>query len=252
MYLIRIIPAEGSVDSTQSSPSSAGAEEGFSLRAVIFANGLLDEQTRILSLLQKDDVLIAADGGAKHMLAAGIQPHVVIGDMDSLDSLARENLREANVDFLEYPRDKDQTDLELALAKAIQMGISEILLFGLLGGRLDQTLANLLILTRKEWEGVRLILKDGADTAYLMRNRDEIFLDGEPGDIVSLIPLTERVSEVTTQGLRWPLQERDLELGTTLSVSNEMVSQQAIIKICNGKLILVHRENREEPLNKET
>jgi thiamine pyrophosphokinase len=222
-------------------PPSPAPGEGFHLRAVIMANGELKEELEISTYLRTDDLLIAADGGASNLLMAGIQPHVVIGDLDSLTTSQIEELSTIGVTLIEHPQDKDQTDLELALRYATAHNAKEILLLGLLGGRLDQTLANLLLLTRREWESVRLIVKAGYDTAYLLRNQDEMELSGQPGDTLSLIPVTGGVSGVTTHGLRWPLINADLDLGTTLGISNEMVGSQCRITISSGNILLVHR-----------
>ena len=217
-------------------------------RAVILANGPVDKTTDISSLLHADDILIAADGGASRFQSAGIQPHVVVGDMDSIDPALLEKLKSKGIELIGYPKDKDQTDLELAIHFAVGRGMTEILLLGLVGGRLDQTLANLLMLTRPEWGGIRLIVKDGMDTAYPMRDGDEFVLEGSPGDIVSLIPLSEFVSGLTTQGLRWPLHDKLVEFGTTLTVSNEMISEKARVTIRAGNLLLMHREGHDSRL----
>jgi thiamine pyrophosphokinase len=141
-----------------------------------------------------------------------------------------------------YPRDKDQTDLELALTYAVNSGVQEVLFFGVLGGRLDQSLANLMLLTRDDWKDFSMVISNAPDIAYMMRDRSKISLQGNPGDIVSLIPLSAAVTGVTTHGLRWPLKNAELTLGNTISVSNEMLEKLARIEIGIGKLLLVHRE----------
>jgi thiamine pyrophosphokinase len=113
------------------------------------------------------------------------------------------------------------------------------------GGRLDQSLANILLLTRDEWQDLRLIISAEPDTAYLMRDQDEISLLGHPGDIVSLIPLSSLVEDVSTQGLRWSLDHADLNLGNTLSVSNEMLDTAAHVQVGAGILLLIHRDEEE-------
>lgn len=144
--------------------------------------------------------------------------------------------------MIEYSPDKDQTDLELALTYAVQQGALEILLLGLLGGRLDQSMANILLLTRNEWKDLNLIVSDEPDIAYLMHDNDTVSIQGHPGDIVSLIPLSEVVTDVTTHGLRWQLDQAKLILGSTLSVSNELLETNAKIQIGSGKLFLIHRD----------
>ncbi len=212
------------------------------MRAVIFANGNIKKSSIPLSSLREDDLLIAADGGAQHLQELGLRPATVIGDMDSISSTLLNDLKTQGTQMIVYPRDKDQTDLELALTFAVQSGVQEVLFFGVLGGRLDQSLANLMLLTRDDWKNLSLVISNAPDIAYVMRDHGIISLQGNPGDIVSLIPLSAVVTEVSTQGLRWPLKNSELSLGNTISVSNEMLEKSARIEIGIGKLLLVHRD----------
>ena len=116
-------------------------------RLIIFANGILPELESARSLIQAGDVLIAADGGTQHILALGLFPSIVIGDLDSLTQADRRRLDAKEVEIRQYSADKDETDLELAFTYARTCGYREILVIGALGGRLDQTLGNLSMLT---------------------------------------------------------------------------------------------------------
>ena len=111
-------------------------------RIVIFANGELPDLESARALLKADDYLIAADGGANHLLKMGILPEVVIGDLDSVGEDTLFELTSAEVEIQQYSEDKDETDIELALGYAVELRPSSILIVGALGGRLDQTLAN--------------------------------------------------------------------------------------------------------------
>lgn len=211
------------------------------MRTVIFANGNLSDGQAVRAAIRPDDVLVAADGGARHCAALGLSPAVVIGDFDSIEPEFRRRLEGSGALFVLYPRDKDQTDLELALAYAIEQGSDDILLVGILGGRLDQTLANLMVLSRPEWKSSRLTVLEGPDRAYLLREGDAIQFEGQKRDVVSLIPLTPTVTVVSTQGLRWPLENDVLEFGSTRGVSNEMTGPSASVRIGGGQLLVVHR-----------
>lgn len=213
------------------------------MRAVIFANGTIGEPAQVASLINPEDLLIAADGGSLNCLAAGRWPHIVVGDLDSLSQEILVEFKRNKVKFLEHPRDKDQTDLELAIQFAVGQGATEVLFLGLYGERLDQTLANLLLLARDDWKDVRLTLSSGHEQAYLLHSGGSINLTGRPGDVVSLIPFSETVYGVSTHGLRWPLSEADLYFGTTLSISNELISSEASVKILSGKLLVTHRKS---------
>ena len=226
-------------------PSST-RKEGFILRAVIFANGKLNNSSKVLSQVREDDLIIAADGGAHHCLDLNLKPDIVIGDMDSISPTLLENLKNQETNIFVYPVDKDQTDLELALDYALRSGVKEVLFFGVLGGRLDLSLANLFLLSRDEWKSLTLVVIDEPDTAYLMRDGSIRSIFGNPGDTVSLIPLSETVTEVSTQGLRWQLNKVDLTQGNTLSVSNELIKTSAKVQIGKGKMLLIHRDTQTD------
>jgi thiamine pyrophosphokinase len=213
------------------------------MKVIIFANGLIEPQSQFIPDLMPGDLVIAADGGIKNALICGFNPDVVIGDLDSIPACKKGELVAHGTQFITYPRDKDQTDLELALDYAVKIGAEASILIGLLGGRLDQTIANLLLLTKDTYSPMKLSIFAGQDTAHLLRDHDTISIESMTGDIVSLIPLSPLVTGVTTQNLRWPLNSAKLEFGSTLSVSNEMKAPNASIQIKNGKLLVIHRRN---------
>jgi thiamine pyrophosphokinase len=213
------------------------------VRAVIFANGNIENQDHVAAILRSEDYLIAADGGAEHCKNLNLKPDVVIGDMDSISRGVEKGLHESGTKFISYPEDKDKTDLELALSYTQKIGADEILLFGILGGRLDMTVANLLLLAKDEWSDVSISVVEGGDTAYLINNTVPVSLVGKIGDKVSLIPLSGRVEGVSTSGLRWKLNDDILYFGDTRGVSNELSASTGDITVRSGKLLIVHRKS---------
>jgi thiamine pyrophosphokinase len=209
---------------------------------IIFANGIIGDPEKARDAIHPGDYLLAADGGAKNALKLGFSPHAVIGDQDSLGPADLESLQSGGTQFIVYPKDKDQTDLELALRFAVDRGAKQIHLLGLLGGRLDQTLANLLLLSLPDWEDVHLVVQEDPDAAYFLRGGSTLYLQGRTGDIVSLIPLSPTVTGVTTTGLRWALEGAELNFGSTLGISNEIVEPDSQVEIDLGNLLVVHRK----------
>jgi thiamine pyrophosphokinase len=207
-------------------------------RLIIFANGLISELESVRRLIQPGDVLFAADGGTQHALALGRMPSVVIGDLDSLTSKDRQQLEAGGVEIQRYPRDKDKTDLELALDYAIQAGQREILIIGALGGRLDQTLGNLALLSDARFSTWNIRVDDGVEEAFFTRSRCEV--RGRPADIVSLIPWGGKVTGICTEGLRWPLRSETLFPARTRGISNEMLHETASITLKSGLLFVIH------------
>lgn len=208
-------------------------------RALIFANGVLADHEPVRRLIKPDDLLIAADGGTRHALALGLTPSVILGDLDSLTADDRQWCVEHGTRLVEFPRDKNETDLELAINHALEQGCTEIAIVAALGGCLDQTLGNLSLLTDPRLSTIDIRLDDGVEEAFFVRSRGEV--TGAPGDIVSLVPWGGEVTGVRTDGLRWPLRSETLYPHKTRGISNELLGESACIEIISGLLLVIHR-----------
>lgn len=210
-----------------------------SKRIVIFANGELPDLEKVRVLLRVDDTIICADGGTRHALALGLQPNLVVGDMDSLAKDAWKKLEQANVQIELHPRDKDETDLELAICSAIEMSPSSILIVGALGGRVDQTLGNIALLSDLRLSALDSRLDDGVEEILFCRKQAE--LQGRSGDVVSLIPWNGAVQGIRTEGLKWLLHGETLYPEKTRGISNELMGDIASISIESGLLLIIHQ-----------
>ncbi|MGB8646303.1 MAG: thiamine diphosphokinase, partial [Anaerolineae bacterium] len=172
---------------------------------VIMANGEFHANEPLRALWQQAALRIAADGGARNARRAlEIPPQIVIGDLDSLDEETRVWLQGQPVEFIRHPVAKDETDLELAILLAYQRGAGRVIVLGALGGRADQAVANVLLLTR--WPG--LALQGIGEEMWVAQNQATIH--GAIGDTVSLIPLDSRVEGITTHNLVYPLKNEPL------------------------------------------
>jgi thiamine pyrophosphokinase len=212
-------------------------------RAVIFANGLLPDPKAARRLLREDDFRIAADGGCRHALACGRAPDVLIGDFDSLPGEFRDSLRRAGTRMQAFPAEKDQTDLELALAFALSEGYNTIRIIAGLGGRTDQTLANLSLLADPALEGRDVRIDDGREQA--LRVGKNTVLQGAPGDVVSLLPLGVPAEGVVTEGLKFPLRGETLLPHRSRGVSNRMLDSTASVNVERGVLLCIHTRSTE-------
>lgn len=209
------------------------------MTAVIVANGQMAAGEWLLPYLAAATVVVAADGGVKHLYRLARRPDVVVGDMDSLPEAERAWLDSSEPPlFLTYPADKDQTDLELALAYVLAQESGDILIAGALGGRVDHQLANILLLTRPELAGRPVRLVDGGTTLQLLGPGAHA-LPGAPGDLLTLLPVTTDVYVRQTQGLRWPLSEEWLRVGQGRGVSNLFSAENAALIIGAGRLLCI-------------
>ncbi len=217
-------------------------------RIIIFANGELPDLDKARRLLRADDTILCADGGTRHALALHVQPSLVIGDMDSAEKTQLQKLQKDGVEVELFPRDKNETDLELALDRAIELKPEQILIAAALGGRLDQILANITLLADPRLSTFNVRLDDGAEEVLLCRDQAQV--QGRSGDLISLIPWQGAVSDIQTENLKWPLHHETLYPDKTRGISNEMLGDSASISIGSGLLLVVHRrqssiENRK-------
>jgi thiamine pyrophosphokinase len=207
-------------------------------RIIIFANGDLPDINKARSILRDDDYIICADGGTRHASSLDLKPALVIGDMDSADSAYLKKLQADDVLIELFPRDKNETDLELAITRATELNPKEIVIVAALGGRIDQTLANIALLSNFQLSTFNLKLDDGVDEIFFCRDQAEF--KGRSGDIVSLIPWGEPVHGVQTKNLKWGLNRETLHPDKSRGISNEMTDDVAGIKISSGVLLIVH------------
>ncbi len=209
------------------------------MRCLIFANGVLRFPDQDRDWLDWAELVIAANGGARHALAYGRAPDLLIGDSDSLSMEARAALEGAATQVLPYPADKDATDLDLAIGTAIQRGAQDIVVLGGIGSRWDQSVTNLLLGAQPAYAGIRVRLVDGPQQAELLQGGGSLTFTGEPGDLVSLIPVGGDAEGIETQGLSYPLRRESLSFGASRGVSNTLSNAQASLTLARGILLCI-------------
>mgnify|MGYP006305911129 CR=1 FL=1 len=209
------------------------------MNASVWVNGELRGAERARELTTAGDLRIAADGGARHLWKLGLKPHVVIGDMDSLDHSLWEN--DPSVERIAASSDKDKTDAELAVDLAFERGCYQVTLFAATGGRLDHTLGNVSLVAK--YPG-RVAIVDGDATLVAIDNTRKFRLHGTPGSVVSLIPFGRSVEKVTSIGLRYPIEKEDLTVGTR-GISNRLSAHESCTCVAEG-LLLAYAEQKPE------
>lgn len=206
------------------------------MKVLIVLGGDAPSVALLKACVAETDFSIAADRGLEAFDAAGFEPDLLIGDMDSVspDVLARyeSRLSEDRLNCI-----KNDTDCEYALNLAVEKGAEEIILLGALGGRLDHALANLMMVVRAArsgvWaeiraEGVRIVRIDGSYT-----------LKGAKGSTVSLLPLGE-AHGVSIKGCYYMIEDFTLASDTSRGMSNVVTADEAVFTVREGDLMLFH------------
>ena len=206
------------------------------MKCVIIASGDLDLTPRIRQIIKTAQIIICADGGARHLRMLNILPHVLIGDFDSIHADDKAFLKIKRVKQIKFPVKKDQTDSELCVLWALEQKATDITLLGVIGSRLDHSLANVFLLKKLAEQNIQARIIDKNNELVIVC--DSIELEGKPGDLLSLIPISDKVTGITLKGLEYSMENGQIEVGSSIGISNHFVKNRATISIKTGQLIV--------------
>ncbi|EYE89283.1 hypothetical protein Q428_03135 [Fervidicella metallireducens AeB] len=207
------------------------------MKAVIVAYGETMEISELKKICIDSDIIICADGGGKYIFEAGLIPDYLIGDFDSLDRNILNYFENRNVNIIRYPREKDFTDTELCVLKAIELGCNDICIISGIGGRFDHSLGNVALLHFIKEKGANGYIKSEYCDIFLCS--DELEIKGKIGDIISLIPFKNSASGLFTTGLKYSLNGEDIKFGRCIGISNVMINDTCTIKVSNGEILVI-------------
>ena len=202
---------------------------GGQIRDLIFLRSKLSE-------LNPSEI-ICADSGARHLYAIGIIPQFIIGDMDSITPAMLDHFRERGSRIVKYPEAKDETDTQLALEYAISLAPDEIYVFGAFGTRIDHVLGNISLLILSAKKGIHTKLIDEWCEAFVVDR--ECVIDGEIGQTVSLLPISDAVTGINLDGFEYSLNDGVMETGRSYGISNRLTAARGVISVSTGCLLVI-------------
>lgn len=206
-------------------------------RAVLFCNGEIRDIEYHKNLLRKDDFIIAVDGGGYYCHRMGIRPSVAIGDFDSLDRKVKEDFEKKGVEIVPFPTDKDFIDMVLGIEEARKRGFDDILILGALGGkRADMFLGNAMALSCFD---EKILMENEYSRIFFMREGEEREIQGEIGDYVSLIPMSDILKTGVSDGLKYQLDRLVFHRGEARAISNEFLDSYAVIRLLEGDTLVI-------------
>lgn len=209
------------------------------MKCVIFA-GLPVPQT-LCRFWRNADLVIAADAGYENARRLGVEPDLLLGDYDSAPCPPQ------NAKTVVLPAEKDDTDTYFAARRAIELGASEAVIVGGLGGRLDHTLANLQTLVFLAKNGVRAWLVDEANEVTALLPGEHCF-PARPGWYLSVFSAGDTARGVTLEGLKYPLDEATVTNFFPIGVSNEFAADMATVRFSEGVLyVMLSRQEKKKP-----
>lgn len=207
-------------------------------KCIILANGKPPRKNVIEFLKRKDyNIIICADGGANSARRLNIIPDYIIGDLDSIEKSTLKYFNGKSV--IKRINRQNDTDVEKCLKFAIYKKISEAILVGVTGDRLDHTFCNLGIVL-KFFDKIKLNII--AENSYLSAYSGNIELNTFPGETISLYGFNLK-TKITSEGLKYPLNKTQLPFGVRESTSNVAVKNRVKLKITGGKIFVIRDYN---------
>ena len=210
------------------------------MKAVVVAGGVADPQDA--ALLADAQLVLAADSGAAWLASVGSRPDRLVGDLDSIDAALLATLEREGVPAERHAVEKDETDAELALERAVELGADAVTMLAAMGGtRLDHELANVLLVADPRWVGrlrdLRIVR--GGTLLRPLHGGGELPIEGGEGCIVTLLPLGGDATGVRTRGLRYPLRAETLRFGRSRGLSNVVEEAPASVSLEAGVLLVI-------------
>jgi len=204
----------------------------------VIAHGDVDPRDR--AQLDGAELIVAADGGTLALERWNFVPHAIVGDLDSLGVDRAAEYAGQGVTVVPYSAEKDESDLELAIAYATTAKADDIVLLGILGGaRFDHEIANTLLIAADAYRGRRLRAIRGDVTVRALHGGETLDLEGVAGDLVTLLPVRGDAEGVRTHRLKYPLAGETLHFGAARGLSNVVVSAGATVSCDRGVLLVV-------------
>lgn len=179
------------------------------------------------------DYVIAVDGGLAHVQELGITPNLVMGDFDSLGYVPK------GLHVLQFPTDKDKSDMELAFERAKTLRAKTVFVFGGLGQRLDHTNSNLQLFARFSETGMLVTAFGMNEVIMLVTGPNSLEIPAQESGIVSVFAMNDICEGVFERGLKWELDGVALTNRTSLGLSNEFIGQAAQIGLSRGTLAII-------------
>ena len=206
------------------------------MKIAIIVNGIIYDYNYHKDIVNNCDLVICGDGGANHAYKMDIVPSYILGDLDSIENDIKVYYENKGVEFIKFPSKKDKTDTEICIDYAQKLNATEIILLGALGGRTDHAMANINLLYYILKKGIMGSIVNETDSIFLIDSN--LTIKGNKGDNISLIPLYGDAVGVTLENLEYPLNDFTIKKGSSIGISNVMITNSCKITLKSGYLLI--------------
>lgn len=207
------------------------------MKAIIISGGNRPSKELLLKYIEAGDYIIGADKGCDALYEYNIKPDLIIGDFDSAKKEVINSFKNSGFDVITLNPEKDYADTYLAYEKAVEKGYKKVLFFGVTGTRMDHSLGNVGILMKALNEGIEAEIIDEHNRSFLINKKT--ILKGEYKETVSLIPLSEKVENVTIKGAKYTLDNYTMTLLEPRAICNEFLHEDIEISFDSGIIMII-------------
>lgn len=213
------------------------------MKICIILNGEIQDYKIMKNIISKQhyDYIICADGGANHAYKMNINPNYILGDLDSINKNIISYYKDKNVIFKKFPSKKNETDTELCIYLAQQINASQVDFIGSLGGRIDHMLANIKLLDYLKEVHIYGRIISEKEYIYIAVD-EEMIIDGEVGDTVSVIPIKGDAKGITLTNLEYPLTNFYMKYSSPIGISNVMLENQCKVSVDKGTVLIIRNK----------
>lgn len=211
------------------------------MKVIIICGGKAPSMELLQEEIKDNTIVICADSGANYLINYKITPHYLVGDFDSINPETLEYFKTKNVIIETYPVEKDDTDSELALKKALELGATEVVFLGCIGSRIDHVYGNIGLLKRCLDAQVKASIKDEHNNIFLIDKSTNLF--GDFGQIFSLQGYNGEIKNLNIRGAKYPLYNYNLEVGDPITISNMFLNEAVEIQFDTGIIIVFYTKD---------
>ncbi|MDF2944376.1 MAG: hypothetical protein K0S01_3234 [Herbinix sp.] len=213
-------------------------------KVLIITGGQVDDSFLSDRVIQEQySMIIAADRGLTAADRLNLPLDFIVGDFDSVSESVLKKYRELSTPIETFPREKDKTDTQIAIELALMKKATSLDILGATGTRLDHALANVhLLLLPMQFE-VQAFIIDPNNKICLKKESFTLQKSKQFGDYVSLLPFSEKVSDLSLKGFKYPLNRIVLTTGNSLGISNEIIEEEASVEFTEGILLVIESKD---------
>lgn len=211
------------------------------MRALLISGGTPPSSELLLSEVERSDYIIGIDKGLECLYKENIEPDIIVGDFDSVDRNILDKIITSKKELLKYPPEKDYTDTQLAVNKALEMMADEIVILGGTGSRVDHSMANIGLLYQCMKKGKRAYIKDVNNTLFMIDKNS--YLEAKEFQIFSLVAFGGFVKKLNIKGAKYELNNYDLFPQDNITISNEFIGERVKVSFETGDLLVIYSKD---------